>query len=276
MTDEQKSRTPVGIDVSVPHPARLYDYYLGGKDNFPADRAAAEAVLAAAPEARLMARENRKFLVRAARFLAAERGVRQFLDIGTGVPTTPNLHEIVQAIAPESRVVYADNDPVVLAYARALLTSAPEGRTAYLDADLRNVDHILAARELVETLDLTRPIGLFLVAILHFIADEENPGTIVKSLLDPLPEDSYLVLSHGTADLRTTTADDVVATYRSAASPLTLRTKAQITSFFDGTELLDPGLVQVPTWRPTDEPPPGHEDVWIYAGVGRVGRRTTR
>ncbi|WP_322747918.1 MULTISPECIES: SAM-dependent methyltransferase, partial [unclassified Frankia] len=253
MPEDQGDQTPVGIDVSVPHPARLYDYYLGGKDNFPADRAAAERVLDAAPEARLMARENRRFLARAARFLAAECGVRQFLDIGTGIPTSPNLHEIVQDVAPASRVVYTDNDRLVLAYARALLTSTPDGVTAYLDADLRHVDRILSAPEMTETLDFTRPVGLFLVAILHFITDEENPGTIVKSLLDALPEGSYLVLSHATADLRPMAADDVVSTYRNAAVPLTLRAKAEIANFFDGTDLLDPGLVQVPTWRPTDE-----------------------
>ncbi|WP_322768718.1 SAM-dependent methyltransferase [Frankia sp. Cr1] len=276
MPEDQGDQTPVGIDVSVPHPARLYDYYLGGKDNFPADRAAAERVLDAAPEARLMARENRRFLVRAARFLAAECGVRQFLDIGTGIPTSPNLHEIVQDVAPASRIVYTDNDRLVLAYARALLTSTPDGVTAYLDADLRHVDRILSAPEVTETLDFTRPVGLFLVAILHFITDEENPGTIVKSLLDALPEGSYLVLSHATADLRPTAAEDVVSTYRSAAMALTLRAKAEIASFFDGTDLLDPGLVQVPTWRPTDELPPGHEDVWIYGGVGHVARQTVR
>ncbi|ABW12495.1 protein of unknown function DUF574 [Parafrankia sp. EAN1pec] len=178
----------------------MYDYYLGGKDNFPADREAAEQVIGTFPSVRALARQNRSFMTRATRYLAGEMGIRQFLDIGTGIPTSPNLHEVAQSLVPAARVVYADNDPIVLAHARALLASSPQGRTVYLDADLRDPESILDSPQLRETLDLTQPVALSLVAILHFIKGDE-PYAIVRRLLDALPAGSYLVLTHGTADL---------------------------------------------------------------------------
>jgi hypothetical protein len=188
------------IDTSKPHPARMYDYYLGGKDHFAADREAADKALATKPEARIGARENRAFLGRAVRYLAGEVGIRQFLDIGTGLPTTNNVHEVAQAVAPTSHVVYADNDPMVLAHARALLASAPEGRTAYIHADLRDPAAILADPVTRDVLDFSQPIALMLVAVLHFIPDEDKPAEIIATLLDALPPGSYLIASHASGE----------------------------------------------------------------------------
>jgi len=184
----------------VAHPARVYDYWLGGKDNFPADREAAERAIAALPIIRVAARANRAFLGRAVRYLAAEAGIRQFLDIGTGLPTSPNVHEVAQAVAPESRIVYVDNDPIVLVHARALLTSGPQGVTSYVDADLRDPDTIL--RAVAKTLDFTQPMAVMLVAILQFIAAAEDPHAIVARLLAAVPSGSYLVLSHPNGSCR--------------------------------------------------------------------------
>ena len=191
---------PPEIDTSKPHPARMYDYFIGGKNHFAADRETAAKVLQNSPSTRTAARENRAFLGRAVRYLAAEAGIRQFLDIGTGLPTTSNVHEVAQAVAPSSRVVYTDNDPMVLAHARALLTSAPEGRTAYIHADLRDPAAILSDPATRDVLDFSQPIALMLVAVLHFIPDEDNPAAILATLLDALPSGSYLVASHSTAE----------------------------------------------------------------------------
>ena len=189
-----------GLDTSRPHPARVYDYLIGGKSNFAADRALAEKMLQETPGLRTAARENRAFLGRAVQYLAGEAGVRQFLDIGTGLPTVDNVHEVAQRIAPESRVVYADNDPMVLAHARELLTSAPEGRTAYVHADLRDPARILADPRVRDVLDFGRPVALVLVAVLHFLPDEDKPAEVVAALLDALPSGSYLVASHTALD----------------------------------------------------------------------------
>ncbi|MGH3264356.1 MAG: SAM-dependent methyltransferase, partial [Trebonia sp.] len=194
-TGAQEEGGPRGIDISMPHPARMYDYYLGGKDNFAIDRETAEAALKSWPTGPIAARENRGFLARAVRYLAGDVGIRQFLDIGTGLPSASNTHEVAQEVAPDSRVVYADNDPLVLAHARALLTSTPAGRTAYIEADLREPEKILANPAVRETLDFGRPVALMLVAILHFFTDEEDPGGIVTTLLAALPPGSYLVAS---------------------------------------------------------------------------------
>ena len=191
---------PTGIDTSRPHPARTYDYFLGGKNNFAADREVAEKGLAGWPAIRVGVRENRKFLARVVRYLAGEVGIRQFLDIGTGLPTADNMHEVAQAVAPSARVVYVDNDPLVLAHARALLTSSPEGRTAYIHADLRDPAAILNDPVTREVLDFTQPIALMLIAILHMIPDEEKPAEIVATLLDALPPGSYVVASHITGE----------------------------------------------------------------------------
>jgi hypothetical protein len=256
------------LDLSVAHPARMYDYYLGGKDHLPPDREAAEKVVEAAPDVPVVARANRDFMTRAARFLAGECGIRQFLDVGTGIPTSPNLHEVVQGIAPESRVVYTDNDPVVLTHARALLTSTPEGRTAYLDADLRDPALILDAAELRDALDFHQPIALFLVAVLHFLTDNDDAHALVRSLVGALPPGSYLVVSHATSDLAPPRVGEIVDTYAATAAPLVLRGLADVCRFFAGTDVLDPGVVRLPLWKP-DTPPADVHTVWGYGGVGR-------
>ena len=259
------------IDVSRPHSARMYDFYLGGKNHFAADREAAATVLAAAPAVRTMARENRAFLGRAVRFLAVEAGVSQFLDIGTGLPSTNSVHEVAQEIVPAARVVYADNDPLVLTHARALLTSSPEGRTAYIHADLRDPRAIVSSPVVRDVLDFSQPVALMLVAVLHFIADEEEPARIVADLVDALPSGSYLVASHGTSEhdpARATAGEDA---YRS--SGVTIRTRdsgdfARIA--FPGLGLVPPGVVLVSEWRPdAGGLCPAPAEVGMYGGVAR-------
>jgi len=238
--EHDPGRLPPEINTSVAHPARRYDYWLGGKDNFPADREAGEAVAAVFPSVRIGVLENRRFMCRAVRFLARELGIRQFLDIGTGIPTSPNVHEVVQAVDPASRVVYVDNDPIVLVHARALLTSSPEGATAYIDADLRDPDTILehAAR----TLDVTQPIAIMLMGILGHIADDEQAQSIVKRLVGGVPSGSYLTMNDGTD-----TSHEVVEAARiwnqSAIPTYHLRGPDRIARFFDGLELVEPGVV---------------------------------
>ncbi|MCM3884312.1 SAM-dependent methyltransferase [Frankia sp. R82] len=257
------------LDVGQPHAARMYDYFLGGKEHFPADREAAEKVLDAAPSVPVMARENRAFMIRAARFLAAEAGIRQFLDIGTGLPTSPNLHEVVQTIAPEARVVYADNDPLVLVHARALLTSTPAGRTAYLDADLRHPLSVLVSDEVRDTLDLRQPVALSLIAILHFLTDADDPYAIVAHLMNELPAGSALMLSHLTAD-HSPAADQVATLYREQGIPTVARSHDEVTRFFTGLHLIDPGVTTVHRWRP-DTPDVSRTDaeVSVYGAVAR-------
>jgi hypothetical protein len=260
------------IDPTVAHPARRYNYWLGGKDNFAADRANGDAVEAAMPTIRLMAIENRRFLGRAARFVA-EQGVRQFLDIGTGIPAPGNTHEVVQAVDPTSKIVYADNDPIVLSHARALLTSAPAGSVAYLDADLREPQRILEHPELRSTLDLTQPVGLFLVAVLHFIREDEDPQGIVRTLLGALPAGSYVVASHATWEY--TSAEAVAALQ--AANPdgrFVPRDGKDFAALFAGLDLVEPGLASVAHWRAEEEaqPRPLIEDVSCNGLVGVVGR----
>ncbi|MFC0003485.1 SAM-dependent methyltransferase [Micromonospora siamensis] len=242
------------IDPSVPHAARRYDYWLGGKDNFAADRASGDAVAAAYPSIRTTVIENRKFMQRVTRHLARS-GVRQFLDIGTGIPTSPNMHEIAQAVAPESRVVYVDNDPIVLAHARALLTSSPQGATAYVDADLRDPERILADPELRATLDLDRPVALMLIAILHFLPDGDDPYGVTRRLVDALPSGSHVVISHATTDLvpRQIAATAAPST-RSSMIDMAFRGRDQFAAFFDGLELLEPGITPVTEWLPDDAP----------------------
>lgn len=261
-------RTPVDLRTDVPHSARIYDYILGGKDNFPPDRLAAEKSLEAWPGMRTSMRQNRLFMRRAAQYLAAEAGIRQFLDVGTGIPTEPNLHEIVQAVAPTSRVVCVDNDPIVLAHARALLTSTPEGRTAYIDADLRDPESILTAPEFVTTLDVTQPVALSIIAILQFIPDEAAYG-IVQRLMAPLPSGSYLALSTATADAGpgVLLAAEI---YRAQGIFVTIRTKAEVERFFEGLELIEPGIQLTHHWRP-DETTVGIADTdsAMYGAIAR-------
>ena len=259
-----------GFDTTKPHPARVYDYLLGGKDNYLADREAAEQILKVAPEFAGNARANRGFLARSVRYLARDRGIRQFLDIGTGIPAAGNTHEVAQEVAPESRVVYADNDPIVLAHARALLTSSRSGAVDYIEADLRDPEKILARA--ADLLDFTRPVGLLLVAILHFIPDSHGPAGLVAAYCDALVPGSFLVLSHGTADFHPAeVTDTAAAVYRTGPAELALRPKTAIEAFFDGFTLEQSGVVQAPLWRPDNggHPEPGElEKIGIYAGVG--------
>jgi hypothetical protein len=265
------------IDTSKPHPARMYNAYLGGNDNYPADREAVRQILRDFPEVPAMALANRAFLGRAVRFLAAEAGIRQFIDIGTGIPSAGNVHEVAGRAAPDTRVVYVDNDPIVHVHANALLTGG--GATGIVLADLRDPAAILAHPALLELIDFTKPVALLLVAILHFIRDEEDPAGIVATLRDSLPAGSYLALSHGTLDFHPAThADQAAAGYKSATAPLVLRGREQVSSFFDGFDLVEPGLVQAPLWRPEGKRPRPRdlEKIGIYAGVGRkAGESTT-
>jgi S-adenosyl methyltransferase len=259
------------IDTSTPHPARLYDFYLGGKDNYAADRAAARQVLRVAPEVRAIAKENRAFLRRAVRFLVGEAGIRQILDIGTGIPSAGNVHQVAEEIAPGTRVVYVDNDPIVHLHASALLTGS--GATRIVLADLREPDVILAHPKVRERIDLREPVALLLVAILHFITDGEDPRGILAAFREALSPGSFLALSHGTRDFHAPdTVGQAAAVYDRATAPLVLRSHAEISGFFDGFSLVDPGLVQVPLWRPEGKPPRPKDlaKVAIYGGVGRL------
>jgi S-adenosyl methyltransferase len=262
---------PSEIDTSRPHAARMYDYFLGGKNHFAADRQMAETVLATAPTTRISARENRAFLGRAVRYLVAEAGVRQFLDIGTGLPTTNNVHEVAQAIDPAARVVYADNDPLVLAHARALLTSSPQGRTAYIHADLREPRAILESDAVRDVLDLSRPVALITVAVLHFVHDEDKPAAALATLLDALPSGSYLVASHVTGEHLPVQGATTQRTYRSSGIPLQLRDSDEFARLaFHGLQLVPPGVVLVSEWRPTASGPhPTPAEVNFYGGVAR-------
>jgi hypothetical protein len=263
---------PPDVDTSRPHPARIYDYLLGGKNHFAADRETAEAVLLSQPAGRITARENRAFLGRAVRHLVAEEGVRQFLDIGSGLPAQRNVHDVAQAIDPAVRVVYADNDPLVLAHARALLVSAPQGRTAYVQGDLRDPGTILSSPAVREVLDLSQPVALMLVAVLHFIADEAKPADLIGALLDALPAGSFIAASHVTAEhTPPRAAAEGERRYRSGGAPLYLRDSDDFAAMaFSGLELLPPGVVLVSEWRPsvTGVRPAPHE-VNFYGGVAR-------
>jgi hypothetical protein len=264
------SFSPARIDTTRPHPARRYDYWLGGKDNFQADRDAAEAIAAVYPHIRTAARENRAFMQRAVRFLAAEAGVRQYLDIGTGLPTANNVHDVAQDVAPESRIVYVDNDPLVLTHARALLTSSAPGATAYIDADARDPEKILEDSAVRDTLDFSQPVALLLVALLHFVSDPDDPYAIVRRLVDALPPGSYLVLSHATFDpLDPDTIAAMNAVNEGITPKFRPRTLSEVTPFFDGLELLEPGIVSVSDWRPGPGPRPTPAEATGYGAVAR-------
>jgi S-adenosyl methyltransferase len=263
---------PLPFDTSVAHQARVYDYLLEGKDNYAADRAAVEAYLKIDPDLTFSARANRAFLGRAVRYLAAEAGIRQFLDIGTGIPTAGNTHQVAQATAPESRVVYVDYDPVVLAHARALLTSNEAGATEYIDADLRDTPAILD--DAAALLDFTRPVAVTLVSVLHAIPDADDPHAIVARLMDAVPSDSYLAISHLGTDLldpeRQRGLEGV--TGRMSQQQYTYRSREQVARFFDGMDLVEPGLVRVEQWRAE----PGADgtrrsSVWCAVGRKRAG-----
>ncbi|MES9525450.1 SAM-dependent methyltransferase [Streptomyces capoamus] len=251
------------IDTSKAHPARVYDWLLGGKDNYPVDEAVGQRL---PPEAKDAARQNRQFMHRAAAWLAA-RGVDQFLDIGTGIPTPPNLHQIVQDIVPSAKVVYTDNDPIVLRHAEALLVSGTEGVTDYIQADVRQPESIV--RHARQVLDFSRPVALSLIALMHFVTDEQDAHGIVRNLVATLPPGSYLVLSHAASDLYPELAAQVTAEYARGGIQLGFRSRAQVTRFFDGLDLVPPGLVTATEWgAPASEAEP--EGSGIYAGVARV------
>ena len=263
-------RTSPPIDTTVAHSARRYDYWLGGKDNFAADRESGDAIAAAFPTVRTAVIENRRFVRRAAAFLAEHAGIQQFLDIGTGIPTSPNVHEIVQGIAPASRVIYVDNDPIVLAHARALLTSSEEGATAYIDADLHEPDKIISNAELQGIFDFSRPMALILAAILHFIPDEDDPCGIVARLVGALPKGSYLVMSHATNDFLA--PEEVAEILAGRYGPFFARSEAEFARFFEGTELVPPGIVSVAEWRAGVEPQPRPTaaEAYTYCAVAKV------
>ncbi|KPI26183.1 SAM-dependent methyltransferase [Streptomyces sp. NPDC054950] len=260
----------VEIDTSKPHPARMYDWYLGGKDNYPVDEAMGRQMLALDPRVPVMARVNRAFMHRSTRWLATN-GVRQFLDVGTGIPTEPNLHQVAQRIAPDARVVYCDNDPIVLAHAAALLRSTSEGATEYLQADVRDPDAIIAGAGKI--LDLSRPVALSLVALLHFVSDEDGAHELVDRLLAALPSGSYLMMTHATADFSPEESAAATAKLKAAGVTLALRSREEFTRFFDGLDLVEPGVAVVPEWHPElGEPVPGQDD-GVIPGYGAVGRK---
>jgi hypothetical protein len=258
----------VSLDTSVPHIARVYDYWLGGKDNFAADRVVAEQVIATLPAIRLSVRAQRAFLGRAVHYLAAEAGIRQFLDIGTGLPSANNTHEVAQRVAPQSRVVYVDNDPIVLLHARSLLASRPEGATAYVDADLRDIGTIVARATRV--LDFGRPVAVMLLGVLHCIPDEDDPAALVAKLMATVPPGSYLAISHPASDVATEQMATSMRAYNDqAAVPLTARSHAEVSRFFAGLDLVDPGVVQLHRWRAGTGDPGTTRDLPNYGAVAR-------
>jgi len=260
---------PPTIDTNVPHSARIWNYWLGGNDNFPVDRTAGDQYREVFPGIIDVARASRAFLTHAVRYLAGEARVRQFLDVGSGLPTADNTHEVAQRVAPDCRIVYVDNDPLVLAHARALLTSTPEGATSFIDADLYKPDTIVRAA--VETLDLGKPVALMLMGILGHIADYDEARSVVRQLLDALPSGSYLTLNDGTNVISEVGAQAQDEYNESGAIPYRLRSPEQIAGFFDGLELVEPGVVSCPQWRPDPADLRGGlpAEVDAFGGVGR-------
>jgi S-adenosyl methyltransferase len=259
------------LQPDVPHAARIWNYWMGGKDNFAADRASGDEFERHFPKIRIGVRANRDFLHRATRFVTAEAGVRQFLDIGTGLPTADNTHQVAQGIAPDTRIVYVDNDPLVLTHARALLTSSDEGETAYLEADLRDPEAILRDPVLRETLDLSRPVALMLVAVLHFIPGRGSVQPIVDRLLAALPSGSFLVATHGTEDfLPPELARAHQRMVQGGRSDVWMRDREEFAALFAGLDLVEPGVVPASEWRPEPGAPvPDREDVALWGAVGR-------
>jgi hypothetical protein len=259
---------PPEIDTSVPHSARIWNYWVSGRDNCPADREVGDQIEKIFPSIVAMARHDRAFLVRAVRYLAGEAGIRQFLDIGTGLPTMDNTHEVAQRVAPDSRVVYVDNDPLVLTHARALLASTPAGACDYIDADLREPERILEAAS--RTLDFSQPVALMLVTILLHIIDDEEAYAIVRRLVDRLAPGSYLVVVHDTADIHGEEIRRAMQFFMDqGGQPLVARSREEITRFFDGLELVEPGVVTTARWRPEPKPLGEPEEVSQFAGVAR-------
>jgi S-adenosyl methyltransferase len=265
-TAAQPGEAPA-FDTSVAHVARVYNYWLGGKDNFAADRAAAEQAMAAFPDIALSARANRAFLRRAVTYLAREAGIRQFLDIGTGIPSANNTHEVAQSVAPDSRIVYVDNDPVVLAHARALLTSTGDGATDYIDADLRRAEQILAGA--ADTLDFAKPVAVMLMAILQHLSDDDDPYGVVAKLMAAVPAGSYLALSHPAKDIHAAEMAEMANRLnKMMAEKVTFRGHDEVAGFFAGFELIEPGMTNVPHWRPETEEE-ANSPAALWGGVAR-------
>jgi O-methyltransferase involved in polyketide biosynthesis len=261
----ERTAEPSSFDMGIAHSARVYDYWLGGKDNYQADRDAGDQVMETIPNVREGARANRAFLHRAVQYLVREAGIRQFLDIGTGLPTAENTHQVAQSIAPESRIVYVDYDPIVLAHARALLDSTPQGATAYIEADARDTD--LIVREAARTLDFSQPVAIMALLILQYIPDADDPHGVISRLLDAVPSGSYLTISDTTTDIDSDRVAAGTARLNTRMGPAqsTPRPKAEIARYFDGLELIEPGISPMPQWRNPDESLVIH----VFAGVGR-------
>jgi S-adenosyl methyltransferase len=264
MSDDSTLSNP--LDTSVPHVARVYNYLLGGKDNYAADREVAEKMMAGDPFLVAGVRANRAFLGRSVEYLVTEAGIRQFLDIGTGIPTADNTHEVAQRHAPDSRIVYVDNDPIVLAHARALLTSDPAGATDYIDADARDTETIL--EQAARTLDFEKPVAIIMIGVLHCIPDADDPAGLTAKFMDAVPARSYLTIAHVASDIHAEqVAKDSAALNRSLANPVTFRDRDQVAGFFKDLELVEPGLVPAPQWRPSPEASTALLSLW--AGVAR-------
>jgi SAM-dependent methyltransferase len=269
-SDEETQQVPLELNTNVAQSARVYDYWLGGKDNFPADQAVAEAIAEQVPTIRAQVREQRAFLGRTVRYLVGEAGIRQFLDIGTGIPSAGNVHNVAQELAPESRVLYVDNDPIVLAHARALRPGTPQGRVAYIQADLRQPETILGDPAVARTLDLARPVGLVLIGIMHHLRDEDDPRGIVATLVGALASGSYLVLSQTTPDFDPEAMRGLAAVSEQGGIANVPRTLADTQPFFTGLEMVEPGLVPILAWRPDPGlPKRDPHSVYVYGGIAR-------
>jgi S-adenosyl methyltransferase len=266
-TAEQLRNVVRTIDPSIAHIARIQDYWLGGKDHFEADRIAGDEAIAQLPDMVASVRNTRAFLGRTVRFLAGERGIRQFLDVGTGIPTAANTHEVAQSIAPDTRIVYVDNDPMVLAHARALLTSTADGKCSYIDADIREPDKILA--DAAKVIDFTRPVAVVLMAVLQFVPDADDPNKLVRRLMAAVPDGSYLVISHPAADIQAAAMAGMATRLNQLmAQQVKPRSKAEVTAFFDGLNLVEPGVVRCPEWRP-DRPEDAAGKSTMWGGVAQ-------
>lgn len=273
MPDNAFGALPTDVDTTIAHEARVYDYWLGGKDNYPADRALGDAIAEHVPAIKTMARANRAFLGRAVRHLVSEAGITQFLDIGTGIPTAGNTHEVAQQLDPTARVVYVDKDPIVLAHARALMNSTPQGRTRFIHADLHDPRSILDHPDLADTLDRDEPVAIMLVAIMMYFSDADRPQDVIADLLDAVPSGSYLVITHPTADFAPEAMAGVQAAAEASGISFHPRSNAATSELFAGTTFIDPGLVPVAAWRPelVDRPAAVVEadSAWYWAGIGR-------
>ncbi|MFY1634868.1 SAM-dependent methyltransferase [Solwaraspora sp. WMMB335] len=267
MTEDREFPSDSKLDTAVPHSARIWNYWLGGKDNFAVDRAVGDEVIAHIPDIPIGAKSERAFLKRVVRFLVEDAGIRQFLDVGTGLPSADNTHEVAQSLDPRCRVVYIDNDPLVMAHARALLTSTREGRCDYVEADLRQPDTILASAR--RTLDFAQPIGLMLLGVVNHLMDDDVAYRCVAQLVQAMPTGSYLVLTHSTAEIHGEPMLRVMReTTERGGTPIRARTKIELERFFDGLDLLEPGVVTCSRWRP--DPESGEPEVYLFGGVGHI------